>query len=347
VKGERDDEDEVRRLTDMEVAEVSLVDRAANKRRYLVTKRGDAMTQETEVRPDGKGGLTAAPQDVEKKNSGATLSDLAGKLLAIAEKIKSGTDPGEFASDIKAATTALGSVAEKYPSPAHKADGEPVEKGPAAEKLNEALQRLMSVANKLKAGGKPEEFASELKAIAGLVTGVASQYPAPAQKAEDAPTAPAAPTIAAPAAPAAAAPAAPSAPPAAASVEKGSKIATARLAKLKELHETLGALIKELEPEIGGEPTAGTAQKATEDPIAKALADVTKTLGEVAKKVDAHAATLDQIAKQAPASTAVPVEGTKQPVQKGSVPWPRDMTDARYDRNRAKPETTFFDRAGK
>ena len=60
-----DDEDEpkVHRLRDMVVEEVSLVDRAANKRRFLIVKRSDEMAEDgevgAEVKPDGRGGLTA------------------------------------------------------------------------------------------------------------------------------------------------------------------------------------------------------------------------------------------------------------------------------------------------
>jgi hypothetical protein len=50
----------------MRVKEVSLVDRAANKRRFLLTKRGAEMANDqkpTELTPDGKGGFTTPPQE--------------------------------------------------------------------------------------------------------------------------------------------------------------------------------------------------------------------------------------------------------------------------------------------
>lgn len=53
------DANQVYRLSDIEVEEVSIVDRAANKRQFLVMKRSDAMTKKaTEVKPDGKGNHT-------------------------------------------------------------------------------------------------------------------------------------------------------------------------------------------------------------------------------------------------------------------------------------------------
>lgn len=49
---------EIYRLEDMEVEEVSLVDRAANKRRFLTIKRSGKMPGATEVTSNGRGGLT-------------------------------------------------------------------------------------------------------------------------------------------------------------------------------------------------------------------------------------------------------------------------------------------------
>ena len=63
-----DDEDGVHRLRDIVVEEVSLVDRAANKRRFLVVKRSDDMADdgklEAEMKPERQGG--AAETRVEK-----------------------------------------------------------------------------------------------------------------------------------------------------------------------------------------------------------------------------------------------------------------------------------------
>ena len=72
----RDDEDEgLHRLRDMVVEEVSLVDRAANKRRFLIVKRSDDMADDDndglELAPDGRGGLTAGGVEKAKKKPGA------------------------------------------------------------------------------------------------------------------------------------------------------------------------------------------------------------------------------------------------------------------------------------
>ncbi|MES2964849.1 MAG: hypothetical protein V4760_13240, partial [Bdellovibrionota bacterium] len=56
--GKTEEKDGLHRLTDMDVEEVSFVDRGANLKRFLVVKRdveGDAMG---ELRSDGQGGFT-------------------------------------------------------------------------------------------------------------------------------------------------------------------------------------------------------------------------------------------------------------------------------------------------
>jgi hypothetical protein len=66
-----DDEDGVHRLRDIVVEEVSLVDRAANKRRFLVVKRSGDMPDDgqhgTEVKPEDKGAATETRVEKAKK----------------------------------------------------------------------------------------------------------------------------------------------------------------------------------------------------------------------------------------------------------------------------------------
>jgi hypothetical protein len=69
-----DDEHRIHRLRDMVVEEVSLVDRAANKRRFLIVKRSEEMAEDdrvgAEVRPDGRGGLTAGGEEAGRGRRG-------------------------------------------------------------------------------------------------------------------------------------------------------------------------------------------------------------------------------------------------------------------------------------
>lgn len=82
-------DDGVHRLVDMVVEEVSLVDRAANQRRYLLVKRGEDMADDDEGVATGLGGLAAGEAIV------AVLTGLVDAVAASeAEKAKK-PPPGE------------------------------------------------------------------------------------------------------------------------------------------------------------------------------------------------------------------------------------------------------------
>lgn len=99
------------RLTDMEVEEVSLVDRAANMKRFIVVKQETPMPKE--IVPNGKGGFTAAQQTAAKgKTEKAALEvppgfkEAAGPLLdkavAAIETLQAslkGSTPAEITED--------------------------------------------------------------------------------------------------------------------------------------------------------------------------------------------------------------------------------------------------------
>ena len=60
------------RLVDMEVQEVSLVDRAANKRKFLIVKRSEGMGQESSPGTSGEG---SESQDGHEGEDGSDASD--------------------------------------------------------------------------------------------------------------------------------------------------------------------------------------------------------------------------------------------------------------------------------
>lgn len=74
-----DDEDGVHRLRDIVVEEVSLVDRAANRRRFLVVKRSGDMPDDgqhgTEVKPEDKGAAAETRVEKAKKKPKAKPED--------------------------------------------------------------------------------------------------------------------------------------------------------------------------------------------------------------------------------------------------------------------------------
>lgn len=80
MKGSRTTEKPLTRLHDMVVEEVSLVDRAANKRRFLLRKRGETMETNTELQSDGNGGFvttSAAAQAAQVPEASATSTEKA------------------------------------------------------------------------------------------------------------------------------------------------------------------------------------------------------------------------------------------------------------------------------
>lgn len=136
------DAKQIYRLTDMEVEEVSLVDRAANKKRFMVVKQEDAMST-NEIKPNGKGGFTTAKGDKTKTGKAALevppgFKEAAGPLLdkAVAkiEEIAAGLKgskpaeisdegdlpgvPAEFANGLAAVCGLLEKIGSMWPTAA-------------------------------------------------------------------------------------------------------------------------------------------------------------------------------------------------------------------------------------
>jgi len=133
---------QVHRLLDMEVKEVSLVDRAANRRRFLLIKREEGMETPIgdEVIENENGELTtepeSVPEDVDKamgpipkgvKDSVLKVATEAlSKLMGVVNKIKDAptTDeqidqpiPAELMKECEAIGKLIMTIGEKYPSP--------------------------------------------------------------------------------------------------------------------------------------------------------------------------------------------------------------------------------------
>ncbi len=159
---------QVFRLSDMDVEEVSLVDRAANKKKFLVVKRSDQMP--TEVQADGKGGFTASGGT----NKGA---------------------PPPPAKDPK--------KDPKKPDPTAKAGGMEVPPGfkeaiaPIIDKATAQLEALSEAVSGSKAAdvpddgtmpGVPAEFADGVTGVMNLLDRACSMWPAQAADPEDDPT---------------------------------------------------------------------------------------------------------------------------------------------------------------
>lgn len=278
----------INRLHDMETEEVSLVDRAANKRTFIVTKRSDGMsesTQGTELQPDGKGGFTAsattsaaspsfaaveppkpadaAPVATDKANSGATLEEAVNRLMSVANKVKAGEDPGKLAGEIKAITTMLAAVTEKYPSPTTK------DEVPVAPTTTTEPPASVEKAGRRMAKERLERYKAAVKMLSDLLSELE-----PGDGLAD-PAAPATPTAGA-----------------------------AQVGKADE--------------------SASIPVVVTVDPQ---VAAVVKAVGDLTAIVKKQGETLDRVTKTAPASAQIPVEPKRLApgVPEGDVSWPLDM----------------------
>lgn len=164
---------QIYRLEDMDVEEVSLVDRAANKKKFLVVKRdGDDMTIKknttTHLSPDGKGGFTAsaAPATTTKAGlevppgfkqvAGPMLSKVGERLAALADVVDSASEaevgddgalpgvPGEFVAELGTIMGLLEKLGAMYPEAAPEME-EP-EEGAAEEPPTEPAEMQMRLA---------------------------------------------------------------------------------------------------------------------------------------------------------------------------------------------------------
>jgi hypothetical protein len=350
----RDDEDEgMHRLRDMVVEEVSLVDRAANKRRFLIVKRSDEMADDdkdgTELKPDGRGGLTAGGVEKAKKKPGARA---AGDEPMDEEKRKK---PGAEDEDAAKARRRAGSEdddedTEKARKPKDDdedeaedddEDGEDDDKKKARKAehltlpkpvkeavlraLTEALERLMSVANQVKEAHEteeqmdapvPDEVGAEVRAIAEVLRGVGERYPSPAAKG--------------------------------AVAKGGARMAKDRLDRFQKAMAVLAEILKELTDsrEAAPAPTAGVAEagvrKRDGSPApAPGLAELVAGIGELTRVVKRQEEELGRIRQARGVSNAIPVDGARRPAPE-DVSWPFDMNRP-ITRDKVKKEVSFFD----
>lgn len=356
----RDDDDEgLHRLRDMVVEEVSLVDRAANKRRFLIVKRSDDMPDDekdgTELKPDGRGGLTAGSVAKAKKKPGAQA---AGDEPADEEKRKKPAE-GEDAEKARRRASEDDDEMEKARRPKDEDDEDETEKAkqpddddeededeekkkarkaehlsipkPVKEAvlraLTEALERLMSVANQVKEAEEsteqmdapvPDEIGAEVRSIAEVLRGVGERYPSPATKG--------------------------------AVAKAGARMAKDRLDRFQKAMALLADILKEL---TGGNepapaPTAGAAEAgvrkrdgaAAPAPV-PGLAELVAGIGELTRVVKRQEEELGRIRQARGVSNAIPVDGGRRPAPE-DVSWPFDMNRP-ITRDKVKKEVSFFD----
>jgi hypothetical protein len=318
-----DDAEGVHRLRDIVVDEVSLVDRAANQRRFLVVKRSPDMADESTASADGSG-----VEKAKKKPAGAEAVD--------EEKArkKPADDEEKDASDTEKARGAAKDDDEEEED----AEGEPTKKArkqelvlaaPVKEALlrvlTDALERLMALANAIKEAAEPEDgdsgempkdVTSELEAIADLL------YEADKRKRTKADVA-----------------------------KTGARMAKDRLDRFQKALSLLADILKELtetkEPAPG--PTAGAAETGVKKRDAEAslaaavpgLAELVSGIGELTRVVKRQEEELARIRQARGVSNAIPVESARR-AEPQEVSWPLDMNRP-ISRDKVKKEVSFFD----
>jgi hypothetical protein len=349
-RGRRPDEEEeekdVHRLRDMVVEEVSLVDRAANRQKFLVVKRRTDMGKNSdenlgpEVVQDENGRFTAV-RDVEKARGKAKDEEededeekqkASGKENED-EEDEDGKPKGRKKADGNAAGNQL-----TIPAPV---------KAAVLRIGTEALERLMSVVNQVKDAAEtdekvpiplPADMGKEIAAIAQLLTSVSERYPSPKAKSEHGEL-----------------------------VEKaGRKMSGNRLNRFREALELLQKLVEELDgkraprgaeqgprttdpafPNVGAgtQPDAGAAadpkQFFAEVPGLKDLMKSVQSLTEVVREQQSRLARMEK-AEGLPNSRRS--EGIRPAPEPQEISWPMDMNKPLTRESVAK-ELSFFDDA--
>ena len=161
------------RLEEIEVEEVSLVDHAANKRSFIVVKRSDQMG--AEVKPDGKGGLTAASKTVSKASVEVPpgfkemvtpiITKAVEKLGILADMVKGASVadvsdegdlpgvPNEFVTGVQSIMALLDKASTMFPAAPPSVD--PAAEG-ATEEAPSELQMRATMDNLAKVFGNPK-----------------------------------------------------------------------------------------------------------------------------------------------------------------------------------------------
>jgi hypothetical protein len=327
----------VHRLEDIEVKEVSLVDRPANKRPFLVVKRSDQMS--TQVQPDGKGGFTAAGD--------------ASKAGPPPMPPGAGVPPGGE---------------KKKPKAIGKLDVPPGFKemmGPMLAKASEKLKELadavgsstaVEVGDDGEMPGVPAEFSDALGAIMGTLDKLAGMWPsapsgggAEMEGEGDEPPMPTemqmraaldniGKTLGHP------------------KVEKaivtkiGAKMAKERFSRLQQAAQTLTSLINELAPSAAtpAAPAGGLGKSEEGKALLKSIEDmltpVIAGLNQVGVVVKQQKSELETIKKSRGTGNAAPdVEGSGKAPASDGFSWPLDLNNPVNKETVSKTESFFGD----
>ena len=321
-------DDAVYRLTDMVTEEVSLVDRAANKRKFLVVKNDAAKGSEMSkaLAPDGKGGLTAAKV---MKSSGAEQPDDEDEKKKDAKKAALEVPPGfkQIAGPL------LAKVSDRLTA--------------LADTVNGATEAELGDDGTLP--GIPEQFLSELESVGALLAKLSTLFPVAAPEVDEAALEGAALDPPEDLAMRLKAVAKNLGIDGASLVKKvGAKMSKERLTRLEQAANVILSLIGEMQPVAtpAGESvkSAKSADSTLSDALSKIdgrLVQITESYVKMADVVQKHATELATLRKaRSGGNTSTPEASQRTAKSAEPFSWPIDMND---DPKGSKHERFFED----
>jgi len=312
----------VHTLTDMDVEEVSMVDRAANKKKFLVIKAAKGpKSMSTEVQPNGKGGFSSTQKNRSstkkklevppgyKEMASPLLTKASEMLDQLASDLSSssaadvgddGTIPGvppDFTNAITQVCGLLDKVSTMMPAAAPDPEDDAAQGG--ADEATEPTEMQMRAA--------ADNFA---KIFGGKVTKA---------------------TV----------------------LKVGAKMAKERFTQLQQAYTTLGNLIQQLAPAAAptGAPTIGKAKDGEEEKkkaeksespeLMRALSALTQSVSSIASVVKTQGNELAALRKSRMGGASAVVEDTPAAEPK-AFSWPMDMSNP-ITRETVGKNEGFFD----
>jgi len=158
---------QVHRLVDMEVQEVSLVDRAANKRRFLIVKRSEGMGDKgTSESGDNQGDVDGGSDGVEGEADNVEGADDAGAVAVACDALEgltraveqlqgAGSGRGKVVSDVVQELRAAADLLQEQLGEATREAPEPAPAPARADTLVAAVGELVSELRASRKAAKP------------------------------------------------------------------------------------------------------------------------------------------------------------------------------------------------
>lgn len=321
-RNSQDENDGVHRLHDIVVEEVSLVDRAANKRRFLVVKRSTDMADDTDsdfekddsaLSAMGKAKAVPPTQDDEEDDDDEETQAKASPAHDPDEEENDDEDEGD-----------AGDAPESTPPAAAKPAARRKQEAPSGDAVLQAiaaaLEQLMNVAAALKDalaqdasdGTVPAELLEQVAEVANLLSELGQSSTTAKRKA--------------------------------AVTKAGARMARGRLDRFQKAIELLSAILKELTNAAEGTsaaPKKTQKSESTSQPAQDAVHTLASEIRELTRVVKRQEDELHKMRQTRGVSNSIPVNGGRR-AEPGDVSWPFDMNRP-ITRDRVRKEVSFFD----